>query len=143
MANSNTKELVRQFVQVKGADAIPTMSRMLANRTITDINVRDSTWYDFTALQYQASNGTTGSVAWILIQDPPPDIEVRDRYQMTPLMAAAFTNEDPEGKVRLLLDHGADIYISLSTCAIRVFTHFSSSAMYEGGCHSGETTRSM
>ena len=108
MANSNTKELVRQFVQVRGADAIPTMSRMLLDRTITNIDVRDSTWYDFTALQYQAYRGTTGSVAWILIQDPPPDIEVRDSDQWTPLMNAAYSNEDPEGKVRLLLDLGAD-----------------------------------
>ena len=52
--------------------------------------------------------GTTGSVAWLLRQDPPPDIEVRESYQRTPLMRAVYSKEDPEGKVRLLLDHGAD-----------------------------------
>ena len=52
--------------------------------------------------------GTTGSVAWLLMQDPPPDIDVRDSYQQTSLMVAACSDEDPEGKVRLLLDHGAD-----------------------------------
>ena len=108
MAYSNTKELVTQFVQARGADAIPTMSRMLLDRTITDIDVRDSTYNDCTALLYQAYHGTTGSVAWILIQDPPPDIEVRDRDQWTPLMYAVFADFDSEGKVRLLLDHGAD-----------------------------------
>ena len=63
---------------------------------------------DYTALHYQSQHGTTGSVAWLLMQDPPPDIDVRDSEQYTPLMWAAWSVEDSEGKVRLLLDHGAD-----------------------------------
>ena len=35
-------------------------------------------------------------------------VNERDSYQRTPLMLAAWSIEDPEGKVRLLLDHGAD-----------------------------------
>ena len=111
MANKKDqrKELVRQFVQVSGADAIPRMSRMLlVDRTITDIDVKDSTYSDRTALQHQVNNGTTGSVAWLLRQDPPPDMRKGDLGRWTALMAAVCSNEDSEGKVRLLLDHGAD-----------------------------------
>ena len=103
------KNIVSEFVQVRGADAIPRMHRMLhVDRSITDINIKDSTCYDGTALHYQSQYGTTGSVAWLLRQDPPPYIDVRDSYQNTPLMIAVLSGKDPEGKVRLLLDHGAD-----------------------------------
>ena len=56
-------------------DAIPRMSRMLyVDRT--NINIEDSTYRDFTALHYQAVYGITGSEAWLIRQDPPPDINV-------------------------------------------------------------------
>ena len=105
-----SKEIVSEFVQVKGADAIPRMNRMLnVDRSITDINVKDSTNGNVTALHHQAGHGSTGSVAWLLRQVPPPDIDVLDTDQWTPLMYAAWNGvEDQEGKVRLLLDHGAD-----------------------------------
>ena len=109
MGNSNTKESISQFVKADGADAIPRMHRMLyIDRSITDINIKDSTYSDGTALHYQSSNGTTGSVAWLLRQDPPAGVNERDSHQYTPLMRAVCWGEDPEGKVRLLLDHGAD-----------------------------------
>ena len=103
------KKIVSEFVQASGADAIPRMNRMLnIDKTITDINVKDSTYgMKCTALHYQAGWGSTGSVAWLLRQDPPPDIDVLDSDHWTPLMYAACSGEDPEGKVRLLLDHGA------------------------------------
>ena len=107
MANNNN--IVREFVQADGADAIPRMSRMLhVDKSIADINIKDSTCRGYTALLYQCRFGTTGSVAWLLRQDPPPGIDVRDSDQTTPLMFAVYSREDPEGKVRLLLDHGAD-----------------------------------
>ena len=111
MANTNTKEAVREFVRnnlkyQRDPDAIPRMSRMLlVDKSITDIDVQDGDW---TALHYQAYYGTTRSVAWLLQQDPPPDVNIRDSYQSTPLMWAACADEDPEGKVRILLEHGAD-----------------------------------
>ena len=112
---ANSKEKIAEFVRNNldrqpDPDAIPRMSRMLyVDRSITNINVKDSTYSDWTALHYQAWFGTTGSVAWLLRQDPPPDINIRDSSsQSTPLMFAAISGEDPEGKVRLLLDHGAN-----------------------------------
>ena len=103
-ANSN-KNIVSEFVQVSGADAIPRMHRMLyIDRSITNINVKDSTSSDCTALNYQARRGTTGSVAWLLRQDPPPDINVRNSFQWTPLIHAVMSDEDPEGKVHILLN---------------------------------------
>ena len=110
MGNSN--KTIAKFVRnnaKREPDAIPRMSRMLyIDRSITDINIKDSTYYDYTALHFQAANGTTGSVAWLLRQDPPPDIDVLNSDQTTPLMLAVHSGEDSEGKVRLLLDHGAD-----------------------------------
>ena len=108
------KKIVSEFVRNNlryqpDPDAIPRMSRMLyIDRSITDINVKDSTYNDWTALDYKALFGTTGSVAWLLRQDPPPDINVLSSLQSTPLMVAVYWDEDSEGKVRLLLDHGAD-----------------------------------
>ncbi len=42
------------------------------------------------------------------MQDPPAGVNERNSLQSTPLMLAVWHGEDPEGKVRLLLDHGAD-----------------------------------
>ena len=116
MANSKEKEaIVSEFVRNNklynqpDPDAIPRMHRMLyVDRSITDINIKDSTYGDYTALHYQADYGTTGSVAWLLQQDPPPDINLRNSNQFTPLIYAAWSKEDSEGKVRILLEYGAD-----------------------------------
>ena len=107
MANNSNNNTVSQFVQAIGSDAIPRMARMLlVDKTITDINIKDSDGY--AALHYQAWGGTTGTVAWLLRQDPPAYIDIRNPGQMTPLMAAASSDTDPEGKVRLLIEYGAD-----------------------------------
>ncbi len=110
---ANSEEKIAEFVHDNlfgqpDPDAIPRMSRMLhLDRTITDINVKDRTFYDATVLHYQAWFGTTGSVAWLLRQDPPPEIDVRSSILWTPLMYAACSRNEPD-IVRLLLDHGAD-----------------------------------
>ena len=107
MANNNNNNIVSQFVQASGSDAIPRMARMLlVDKTITDINIKDSNGY--AALYYQAYFGTTGNMAWLLRQDPPVYIDVRHPSQLTPLMAAAYSPTDPEGKVRLLIEYGAN-----------------------------------
>ena len=104
---ANSKEKIEEFVRAEGSDAIPRMARMLlVDKTITDINIKDS--YGNTALYYQALNGTTGNMAWLLRQDPPAYIDVRNSIQWTPLMIAARSPTDPEGKVRLLIEYGAN-----------------------------------
>ena len=104
---ANSKEKIEEFVTARGSDAIPCMARMLlVDKTITDINIKNSN--GSTALFYQAWQGTTGTVAWLLRQDPPAYIDVRNYRQWTPLMAAASSDTDPEGKVRLLIEHGAN-----------------------------------
>ena len=111
---ANSKEKIAEFVRNNlrnqpDPDAIPRMSRMLyVDRSITNIDIKDSTYNDRTALQYQSQYGTTGSVAWLLRQDPPAGVNIGNSYQATPLIFAVLSGEDPEGKVRLLLDHGAD-----------------------------------
>ena len=107
-------QIVREFIRNNldgepDPDAIPRMSRMLlVDKTIKDINIKDSDFYGYTALHYQAQYGTTRSVAWLLIQKPPPEIDIRSSGQWTPLMAAAASDTDPEGNVRLLIEYGAD-----------------------------------
>ena len=67
---ANSKEKIESFVRASGSDAIPRMARMLlVDKTITDINIKDSDGY--TALYFQAYHGTTGNMAWLLRQDPP------------------------------------------------------------------------
>ena len=111
---ANSKKFVSEFIRNNlddkpDLDAIPRMSRMLlVDKSITDIDVKDSDYSDWTALHYQAYYGTTRSVAWLLQQDPPPDVNIRDSFKRTPLILAACADKDPEGKVRILLEHGAD-----------------------------------
>ena len=105
MANNNNT--VSQFVGARGSDAIPRMARMLlVDKTITDINIKDSDGR--TALYYQALWGFTGNMAWLLRQDPPAYIDVRSSSQGTPLTEAAWSDTDSEGKVRLLIEYGAN-----------------------------------
>ena len=107
MATTNNNNTVRQFVTAIGSDAIPRMARMLlVDKSITDINIKDSGGY--TALYYQAGYGTTGTVAWLLTQDPPAYIDLLGPIQQTPLMNAARSGTDSEGKVRLLIEYGAN-----------------------------------
>ena len=114
MGNTNTKEAVSEFIRnnLRGKpdpDAIPRMCRMLlVDKSITNIDVKDSDYTDWTALHYQAGWGTTGIVAWLLTQDPPAYIDVLGPGQWTPLIAAAYSGIDSEGKVRLLIEYGAN-----------------------------------
>lgn len=107
------RALVTAFVRnnlrdQRDPDAIPRMNRMLlVDKTITDINISDSTYHGRTALHYQSCYGTTSSVAWLLRQGADTNVRAGP-LQWTALSLAACSDEDPEGKVRLLLDQGAD-----------------------------------
>jgi len=68
-----------------GSGAISRMARMLlVDKTISDINIKDEV--SWTALHFQARHGTVENVAWLLRQDPPPYIDIRDSHNFTPLI---------------------------------------------------------
>ena len=80
---------------------------MLEEGTISDINIRDSSYNDGTALMYQAYHGTVESMESLLAHKPPALPNLQDRRGWTALHYAVDSRYDP-AKVRLLLDNGAD-----------------------------------
>jgi hypothetical protein len=102
-----TKSLIKKFIQNKGrAEDIDLMDRMLKDGTVPDINFQDGRYGDLTALMYQAEHGTVNAMQWLLNHDPPATVEVKDSSGRTALFGAIDSNHT--GKVRLLLDYGAD-----------------------------------
>ena len=57
----DSKENILKFVRFK--DGILNTLKMLEEGIISDINIRDSSWFDWTALMYQARNGTVDGVS--------------------------------------------------------------------------------
>ena len=103
-SNRDSKENIRTFVQNKGGIR---MLKMLEEGTISDINIRDSSWDDGTALMYQAADGTVESMESLLAHKPPALVNLQDEDGRTALHRAVYSGDNP-AKVRLLLDHGAD-----------------------------------
>ena len=101
------QESICNFVQNK-AD-IPLMEKMLQTKEIPDINIRDSSWRQGTALMYQALYGTVESLEFLLKCDPPPDMNLKNIIGLSALHLAVQdgSSEKPE-KVRLLLKYGCD-----------------------------------
>ena len=95
---------------VRNINGIPLMSRMLlVDRTIPDINIRDITFHDGTALQYQAAHGTVEAMEWLLQQDPPAEPNLQDSNGLTALhWAVQCDSASSAEKFRLLLKYGAD-----------------------------------
>ena len=94
---------IRKFVQNTGD--VPGMAKMLlVDRSIVDVDARDTTWHNFTALLYHARYGTRHSVEWLLRQGA--FVNVQNDFGFTPLHLAVDSG-DPD-KVRVLLAHGAD-----------------------------------
>ncbi len=100
----DSKENIERFIRFKGG--ILSTLKMLEEGTISDINIRDSSSSDCTALMYQAYYGTVESMESLLAHKPPALVNLKDRNGFTALYWAVYS-EDP-AKVRLLLDHGAD-----------------------------------
>ena len=92
---------ISKFVQ----GSIDVMKGMLEDKTITDVDVRDRTWYDSTALMYQAQYGTTAGMQFLIGKGA--DVNTHDKEIGTPLRGAIIAN-DPD-KVKLLLKSGAGI----------------------------------
>ena len=99
------KEKIERFVRFKGG--IHSTMKMLEEGTISDVNIRDSSFNDGTALMYQALYGTVESMESLLAHKPPALPNLQDRRGWTALHYAVDSRYDP-AKVRLLLDHGAD-----------------------------------
>ncbi len=104
MSSVDSKENITAFVRFEGD--IRLALKMLEEGTISDINIRDSSWSDGTALMYQALYGRVESMESLLAHKPPALPNLKDRTGYTALHWAV-TNDDP-AKVRLLLDYGAD-----------------------------------
>ena len=101
----DSKENIERFVQFQGG--IRSTLKMLEEGTISDINIRDSSYNDGTALMYQAYHGTVESMESLLAHKPPALPNLQDRDGNTALHRAVWSGDNP-AKVRLLLDYGAD-----------------------------------
>ena len=102
----DSKENIQRFVQ--NYDDIRISLKMLEEGTISDINIRDSWYYDRTALMYQAWLCTVKSMESLLAHKPPALVNLKDSDGWTALYWAVWGGDDGPAKVRLLLDHGAD-----------------------------------
>ena len=105
MSSTDSKENIQRFVRNKGDIRISL--KMLEEGIISDINIRDSSWYDGTALMYQAEHGTVESMESLLAHKPHALPNLQDSDGRTALHCAVYSGDDP-AKVRLLLDYGAD-----------------------------------
>ena len=127
MSSKDSQENIRRFVRF--TDGILKTLQMLEEGIISDINIRVSSWYDGTALMYQAAYGTVEAMEYLLAHKPPALINLKNRnektalqclvwsgllstliktrYGWTALHCAVWGGDDP-AKVRLLLDYGAD-----------------------------------
>jgi ankyrin repeat protein len=106
MSSVDSNDNIARFVRFKGDIRITL--KMLEEGTISDINIRCSSWCDGTALMYQARWGTVESMESLLAHKPPalPNLK-NSSYGSTALHLAIRYSDDP-AKVRLLLDYGAD-----------------------------------
>ena len=99
-------ENISKFVQFQGG--ILNTLKMLEEGIISDINIRDSSRADCTALMYQARYGTVESMESLLAHKPPALPILQDSYGNTALHYAVRSRDNQAAKVRLLLDYGAD-----------------------------------
>ena len=105
MSSIDSKENIERFVKNRGG--ILNTLKMLEEGIISDINIRDSSWLDYTALMYQTIHGTVESMESLLAHKPPALVNLKDRLGNTALHRAVCSG-DNSAKVRLLLDYGAD-----------------------------------
>ena len=99
-------ENISKFVEFQGG--ILNTLKMLEEGIISDINIRDSSLYDYTALMFQARYGTVESMESLLAHKPPALVNLKDSSGGTALHGAVYSDDNQAAKVRLLLDYGAD-----------------------------------
>jgi ankyrin repeat protein len=93
---------IRMFVENNGN--IGLMEKMLNDKTITDVDVRDSTWFNSTALMWQAQHGTVDDMKFLISRGAK--VNLKDVEGNTALRGAIYAND--KEKVNLLLKSGAD-----------------------------------
>jgi len=93
---------------VSGDIDIDTMKEMMKSGNITDINVRNKSLFDYTALIYKTSYGTIDQMEWLL--DNGANVDLQDSYGMSAIYHAIFKND--VAKVQLLLTNNPDLNIS-------------------------------
>jgi ankyrin repeat protein len=97
---------IHDFVENSGSENdIETMNKMLKEKIISNVNVRDSTMNNATALMYQAYNGTIDGMKFLLSNGA--DVNLQDSNGQTAVRYAVRSRE--QNKLKLLSDHGANI----------------------------------
>ncbi len=96
---------ITKFVRSKDAAA---QQSMVTSGIIKDVNVRDVTWDNGTALMNQSCFGTIDGVRFLLDCNPPADPNLWNQNGWTALYFAVWRGKDNSELVQLLLDRGAD-----------------------------------
>jgi len=81
---------------------------MLEMKKVSSIDVKDSDYYNYTALMYQIEHGTLENMNALLTLNPPPNLNIKNIYGQNALHCAAVNTNMPR-KVELLIKHGANI----------------------------------
>jgi len=107
METSKKKKMdVHKFVQDRTNS---NREDMLADRIITDINVRDPAFFNGTALIHDAYHGKLDGMSFLLTHKQPADPNLQDYCGDTALHWAVLTKDT--ARVQLLLVYGADYKI--------------------------------
>jgi len=81
---------------------------MLEMKKVSSVDVQDSDYYNYTALMYQIEHGTLENMRALLSLNPPPNLNIKNKYGQNALHCAAV-NTNVSRKVELLIEHGANI----------------------------------
>lgn len=81
---------------------------MLEMKKVSSIDVKDSDYYNYTALMYQIEHGTLENMNALLTLNPPPNLNIKNIYGQNALHCAAVNTNEPR-KVELLIKHGANV----------------------------------
>ena len=81
---------------------------MLEMKKVSSIDVKDSDYYNYTALMYQIKHGTLENMIALLTLNPPHNLNIKNIYGQNALHCAAVNTNEPR-KVELLIKHGANV----------------------------------
>ncbi len=108
MSKEDIRKFVRNNKEGSPSDTIAVWDKMLRDGRIPHVNVQDTTYFNYTALIYQAIYGTEEGMEWLLTRDPPANPDIKDiEFGYTALIYAVMDDNNP-AKVRILLEYKAD-----------------------------------